>query len=230
MKCEKYWSKCYQVSPESLLSIHIKSIKVKASHLRSCLINPLCVIKSIKLATVVVIQLLSHSNFCDSLNCSMPGFPVLHYLPEFAQIHGHWVGDAIQSSHPLLTPSPRALNLSHHQGLFQWVSSLHQVAKELELWLQHPSFQWTFRVDFLWIVAFPRKQHSGPCALGNGDLLWAVIKLCQPQWDSFLKLSRSDLAKVNSIHILFRVSWIIWYIPSLKGSALNFYINQFEII
>ena len=61
--------------------------------------------------------------------CSTPGFPVLSYLLKFAQIHVHWVDDAIQPSHPLLSPYPPALNLSQHQGLFQWVGSLHQVAK-----------------------------------------------------------------------------------------------------
>ena len=85
---------------------------------------------------------------CDPLNCSMPGFPVLHYLPELAQTHVHWVTDAIQPSHHLLLPS-LFLSLSQHQGLFQWVSSSHQVAKILELQLQHHSFQWIFRVDFL---------------------------------------------------------------------------------
>ena len=66
---------------------------------------------------------------------SMPGFPVLHCLPEFAQIHVHWVSDAIQPSHPLPPSSPPAFNLSQHQGLFQWVGSLHQVAKVSELLL-----------------------------------------------------------------------------------------------
>ena len=65
---------------------------------------------------------------CDPMDCSKPGFPVLHYLLEFAQIHVHWVGDAIQPSHPLSSPYPPALNLSQHLGLFQWVSSSHQVA------------------------------------------------------------------------------------------------------
>ena len=73
---------------------------------------------------------------CDSMDCIMPGLPVLHYLPEFAQTHVHWISDAIQSSHPLLSPSPFAFNLSQHRGLFQWVSSLHQVTKVLELQLQ----------------------------------------------------------------------------------------------
>ena len=70
--------------------------------------------------------------------------------PELAQTHVHQVGDAIQPSHPLLSPSPPAFNLSQHQGLFQWVSSSHQVAKVLESQLQHQSFQWIFRTDFLW--------------------------------------------------------------------------------
>ena len=85
---------------------------------------------------------------CDPMDCSMPGLPVHHQLPEFTQTHVHWVGDAIQPSHPLSSPSPPALNLSQHQGLFQWVSSSHQMAKVLEFQLQHQSFQWTPRTDF----------------------------------------------------------------------------------
>ena len=70
-----------------------------------------------------------------SINCSMLGFPILHSLPEFAQTHVHWVSDAIQPSHPLSFPSPPALNLSHYQGLFQWVGSSHKVSKISELQL-----------------------------------------------------------------------------------------------
>ena len=86
---------------------------------------------------------------CDPMDCSTPGFLVHHHLPEFTQSHVHWVGDDIQPSHPLSSPSPPAFNLSQHQGLFQWVSCLHQVAKVLELQPQHQSFQWIFRTDFL---------------------------------------------------------------------------------
>ena len=71
----------------------------------------------------------------DPIDCSTPGFPVLHYLPEFAQTHVHEFSDAIQPSHSLLPPSPPALNLSQHQGLFQWVGSSCQVTKVLELQL-----------------------------------------------------------------------------------------------
>ena len=74
--------------------------------------------------------------------------PCHRQLPEPAQTHVHWVGDAVQPSHPLSSPSPPAFNRSQHQGLFQWVSSPHQIAKVLELQLQHLSFQWIFRADF----------------------------------------------------------------------------------
>ena len=91
----------------------------------------------------------SCSTLCDPMDCSTPGLPVHHQLPEFTQTHVHWVGDAIQPSHPLSSPSPPVLNLSQHQGLFKWVSSLHQVTKVLEFQLQHQFFQWIFRTDCL---------------------------------------------------------------------------------
>ena len=71
------------------------------------------------------------------MNRSTPDLPVHHQLLEFTQTHVHWVDDAIQLSHPLSSPSPPALNLSQHQGLFKWVSSSHQVAKVLDFQLQH---------------------------------------------------------------------------------------------
>ena len=83
------------------------------------------------------------------MDCSMPGCPVHHQLLEFTQTHVHWVGDAIQPTHPLLSPSPPTFNLSQHQGLFKWVGSSHQVAKVLEFQLQHQSFQWILRTDSL---------------------------------------------------------------------------------
>ena len=86
---------------------------------------------------------------CDPMNCSTPGFSLLHYLPEIAQTYVHWVSDAIHPSRSLSPPFPLVLNLFQHQGLFQWAHSLHQVAKVLELKLQHQCLQWVFRVDFL---------------------------------------------------------------------------------
>ena len=75
------------------------------------------------------------------MDCSTPGLPVYHQLLELIQTHVHQVGDAIQPSHPLLSPSPAAFKLSQHQGLFQLVSSLHQLATVLEIQLQHQSLQ-----------------------------------------------------------------------------------------
>ena len=106
---------------------------------------------------------------CDPMDTgSTLGFPAPHHLLEFAQVHAHWISDAIQLSHPLSLPSPSAFNLSQHQGLFQWVGSSHQAAKVLELQLQHQSFQWIFRADFLydWLVWFSccpgESQESSP--------------------------------------------------------------------
>ena len=86
---------------------------------------------------------------CDPMNCSMPGLPVHHHLPEFMHTHIHRVVDATQPSHPLSSPSSPAPNPSQHQSLFRWVNSLHEVAKVLEFQLQHQSFQRTLRTDLL---------------------------------------------------------------------------------
>ena len=91
----------------------------------------------------------SHPTVCDSMDCSTPGFPVLHPLLELAQTHIHWVGDAIQPSCLLSSPSPPAFNLSQHQGIFQWVSSSHHLAKVTEFQFQHQSFQWILDSGFI---------------------------------------------------------------------------------
>ena len=97
----------------------------------------------------------------DPMYCSTPVFPVHHQLLEFSQTHLHWVGDAIQPSHPLSSPSPPAFNLSQHQGLFQSVSSSHQVTKALELQVQHQSFQWIFNRFPLGLTGWISLQSKG---------------------------------------------------------------------
>ena len=87
------------------------------------------------------VQSLSRVRLGNPMDCCTPVLPIHHQLLEFTQTLVHWVSDAIQPSHPLLSPSPPAFNLSQHQGLFKWVSSSHQVAKVLEFQLQHQSFQ-----------------------------------------------------------------------------------------
>ena len=104
-----------------------------------------CLLSSVQFSSVIQLCL----TLCNLMNHSTPGLPVHPQLPEFTQTHVHNVGDAIQPSHPLSSPSPPALNLSQHQGLFKWVSSSHQEAKGLEFQLQHQSFQWKPRTDLL---------------------------------------------------------------------------------
>ena len=94
-------------------------------------VNVVCVFSFYQIRSVTQ----SCPTLCDPMNHSTPGLPVYHQLPESTQTHVHWVSDAIQPSHPLSSPSPPALSLSQHQGLFKWVSSSHEVAKILEFQL-----------------------------------------------------------------------------------------------
>ena len=98
----------------------------------------------IKISWVIYMGVFSSVQFSRSvmsMDCSTPGFPVHHELPEFAETHAHWVSDAIQPSHPLSSPSHLAFNISQHQGLFQQISSSHQVAKVLEFQV-HGVYRW----------------------------------------------------------------------------------------
>ena len=102
---------------------------------------------------------------CDPVDCSTPGLPVYHQLPEFTQTHVHWVSDAIQASHPLPSPSPPTFDLSQqHQGFFKWVSSSHQLAKDCQV-KSHISINFVINDDVkilhLWgiHVSFPLKVH-----------------------------------------------------------------------
>ena len=123
----------------------------------------------------VVFQLLSCVWLLDPMKCSTPGFPVLHYPPEFAQIYVHWINDVIQPSYPLSYPSS-AFNLSQNQGVFQWVSSLHHMAKVLELRFSiSPSNEYSglilFRVDWLGLLAVQgtlKIQHHS----SRASILW----------------------------------------------------------
>ena len=132
----------------------------------------------------------SCATFRDPKNRSIPGLPVHHQLQESTQTHVHRVNDAIQPSHPLSSSSPAALNLSKHQGLFQWVSSSHQVAKVLEFQLQHQSFQWTpglisFRMNWLDILEFqetlksPLQPHSSEASI-IWQLAFFIVQLSHP--------------------------------------------------
>ena len=164
----------------------------------------------------------SRSLVSDSLwlqDCSTPGFPVHHQLSELAQTPTHHVSDAIQSSHPLSSTSLPTFNLSQHQGLFQWVSSSHQVAKGLEF--QHQFFQWIFRVDFLldwlvWSPCWPRNsQESSPTPQFESINSSALSLLYGPTLTSHTymttgkkaELQRNDAFELWCWRRLFRAPW-----------------------
>ena len=127
---------------------------------------------------------------CDRMDHSMPGLPVHHQFLESTQTHVHWVGDAIQSSHPLLSPSSPALNLSHHQSHFKYVSSSHQVAKVLEFRLRHhPSNEHpgliSFRMDWLNLLAVQGtlrsllQHHTSKASILHHSALF-IVQLSHP--------------------------------------------------
>ena len=131
---------------------------------------------------------------------STTGLPVHHQLLGFTLTHVHWIGDAIQPSHPLSSPTP-ALKFSQHQGLFQWVSSSHQVAKILELQLQHQFFQWIFRADFLynWLVW---SQIFNPGHPHCRQILYHLSRQGSPwilEWVAYLLSRRSFQSRKGSL-------------------------------
>ena len=161
-------------------------------------------------------------SLCDPMDCSMPGLPVHHQLPEFTQTHVHWVANAVQPSHLLLPSSPPAFNLSQHQGLFKWVSSLHQMAKVLEFHFSiSPSNEYSrlisllpFNLYFiLWqILLFIYIQHEGwheiwkppgrdAAAAAAAKSLQSCLTLCDPI-DSSLPGS--------SVHGIFQARALEW--------------------
>ena len=158
------------------------------------------------------------------MNHHTPGFPVHHELPEFIQTYVCWVGDAIQLSHPLLSPSLPAFNLSQHQSLFQWVSSSHQVAEVLAFQLQHLSFQWIFRTDWLDLLAVqgPLKsllQHPS----SKASILWRsaffIVQLSHPYMTTGKTIAlttRTFVGKVMSLLFNMLSRLIIAFLPRNK--------------
>ena len=154
----------------------------------------------------------SYPTLCDPMNCSTPGLPVHHQLPEFTQTHVHWVSDAIQPSHPLSSPSP-ALNISQHQRLFKWVSSSHQVVKVLEFHLQHQFFQWAFRTEFLLdgLVGSPcsprDSQEYSPTpqfkSISSSVLNFFVVQLSHPYMTTGKTMALTSQTFVEKVMSLF---------------------------
>ena len=148
-----------------LLPFHIFVFKIiiiwRMYHLVQCNMSCIFKTKPDDLANINWYQLILHLfvfrrcsvaqsclTLCNPIDCSTPGLPVPHHLPKFPQVHVDCNGNVTLPSHPLMPSSP-ALSLSQHQGLFQCVSCLYQMTKIMEFQLQHQSFQWVFKVDFL---------------------------------------------------------------------------------
>ena len=170
---------------------------------------------------------------CDSMNRSTPVLPVHHQLPASTQAYVHWVGDAIQPS--LWSPSP-ALNLSQHQGLFKWISSLHQVAKVLEFQLQHQSFQWTSRTDLLYdaLVGSPcsprDSQESSQHHSSKASILWClaffIVQLLYPYMTTGKTIALTRWTFVGKVMcLLFNVlsRWVIAFLPRSKHLLISWF-------
>ena len=164
------------------------------------------------------------------MDCGMPGFPVHHQLPELAHAHFHQVGDAIQPSYPLSSPSPPAFNVSQHQGLFQWVSSSHQVARVLELQLQHQSLQWysgliSFRIDWFDLLAIQGilkslQHHSWKASILRCSAFY-MVQLSYPYMTIGKTVTLTIWTFVGKvISLLFNMlsRFVIVFLPRSKGS------------
>ena len=168
------------------------------------------------------------------MECSTPSFPVHHQLPELAQTHVRWVGDAIQPSHPLSSPSPPAFNLSQHQGLFQWVCSSHQVAKGLDSQLQNQSFQWnsgliSFRIDWLDLLAVQAnlkhllRHHSWKASIFRCSAFF-MVQLSHPYvaTDKAIALTRwTFVGKVLSLLFNLLSRLVIAFVPRSKRLLIS---------
>ena len=171
---------------------------------------------------------------CNPMNRSMPGLPIHHQLPEFTQTHVHQVGDAIQPSHPLSSLSLPALNLSQHQGLLEWVNSLHEVAKVLGFQLQHQSFQRTPRTDLLQdgLVGSPcsprDSQESSPTPQFKSINFLALSFLHRPTltsihdyWKNLALTRRTFIDKVMSLLCNMLSRLVITFLPRSKHLLIS---------
>ena len=171
---------------------------------------------------------------CNPMDCSTPGFPVYHQLPELAQTHVHWVSDAVQPFHPLSSPFPPTFKLPQHQGLFQWVISLHQVAKVLEFQPSiSPSNEYSglisFRIHWLDLLAVQGtlksllQQHSS-----KTSILWCsaffIVQLSHPYMTTGKTIAltwRTFLGKVMSLLFNMLSRLVITFFPRSKHLLIS---------
>ena len=161
---------------------------------------------------------------------STPGLPVHHQLPEFTQTQVHRVSEAIQPSHPLLSPSPPAPNPSQHQGLFQWVNSSHEVAKVVEFQLQHQSFQCTPRTDLLYdgLVGSPcsprdskglLQHHSSKASILRHSAFFTV-QLSHPHMTTGKTIALTRQIFVGKVMSLLFICCLGWSWLSFQGVSV----------
>ena len=181
------------------------------------------------------VQFSSVSQSCptlrDPMNSSTPGLPVHHQLPEFTQTHVHWVCDAIQPSHPLLSSSPPAHNPSQHQNLFQWVNSSHQVAKVLVFQLQHQSLQWmiSFGMDWSDLLAAQETlksllQHHSSKASSLQHSAFFTVQLSHPYmtaWKAIALTRQTFVGKVMSLLLNKLSRLVITFLPRSKHLLIS---------
>ena len=160
----------------------------------------------------------------DSLDSSMPRFPVLYHLPEFIQIHVHWDSDAIQPSQLLLLLSPPSLTLSQHQGPFPWVDSLNQVAKVLEFQLQYQSFQWILMVDVFqdWLVRFLAVQGTL-----NSLLQYHILKASIVRCSAFFMVQLSHPFMTTAKTIVLTIWTLVGTVMILLFNTLSTFVLSF---
>ena len=183
-------------------------------------------------SSMKAVQFSSVAQLCltlwDPVNRSIPGLPVHHKLSEFTQTHVHWVGDAIQPSHLLSSPSPPAPKPSQHQGLFQQVNSWHEVAKVLEFQFQHQSFQWTPRTDLLWdgLVGSPcnprDSQESSPTPQFKS--INSTVQLSHPYMTTGKTIAltkRTFVGKVMSLLLNMLSRLAITFLPRSKRLLIS---------
>ena len=168
------------------------------------------------------------------MDCSMPGLPVHHRLPEFTQTHVHWLGDATQPSHPLSSPSTPTFNLSQHQGLFKWVSSLHHVAKvQLQHQFQYSTSEYSglisFTMDWLHLLAVQGTlksllQHH----ISKASILWCsaffTVQLSHPYMTTgkTIALTRQTFVdKVMSLLFNMLSRLVITFLPRSKHLLIS---------
>ena len=164
------------------------------------------------------------------MNCSMLGFPVLQHLPEFAQTHVYWVGDAIQPSHPLSSSSSLAFSLSQHESLFQWIGSLHQVAEVLELQLQYSneySGLIPFRIDWFDLHAVQGtlkswlQHHSSKASILQCSAFF-IVQLSHPNMTTAKTIALTILTFVSRVmSLLFNTlsRFVMWHIVGILNNG-----------